>query len=1761
MNSGFNYEDSIPSGHVLVFVSGSKEIEQCVTRTRLLCQEQGFDQFIVKPLHGKLMADQQREVLEFDQNENTSETLRMICFCTNVAETSLTVPGIKLVIDTGLEKVARYCPIRRMTILRECYISKSSANQRKGRAGRLSQGKCIRLFNFEKDLERESIEPEILRSSLDFVVLKLVSLNQNPLDVDLLDKPDLKIMNNSVELLSKFGCIDYSGKVTKLGKFFFTQQLDVRLSFLVLQCAQQGFLQLGAKLAAILAAPGTIYFQFHLTEKEKEDAKQRQQLLQSKFDSDLIMMLDEVIQYEEFYRRKFRLVKVYAKRNFLNNKICAGVCTQSFGIIRDFKKLGTFSDSNNNITTFSQILGKILISVFPEMICQFINSPISSGPLLFLLESQVKGSVNRNSVFSQNTKNSEFCVALNITDTDFMTFVDRLHPVTTTDLPQSVSKYIKTHQIKLKSELIIPNVGAFYFQKCMKHIMLSKGKPSRDSFYWLVDLFYIDNNIHLAAPETLFLTLKHECQAFVHQLKAEKTSTCNMLEFNNYSVQLGEGCQLYEVIGGCQAVVITRPKQESIAHFMEMCNSALGGELLNKLTNFGKFPLSFNLAPPSREDLAKGIRQFQRGFVTFSGVSNDLFKRAMEKLQKFNDVRISTSAERSRIQPQFTLFTKLKEFQVKVVVPECSVFLIKQFKKMHLYRLSFSDKDVCTSAFDRLRAMEEQVSFNYERPVDLNIFSLATVSQHLGNLYGVEVSAVANNTKISVKSSSPQQYFKASLALLSILEPLKLTFQDVFQMYFIREAKDTGLIQKWSSEANVKVEVSQLKFKILVSIFGHKVNQGHFMSTLNEYSAECATRFELVGLNPKQKSLFSSKKGTLSLFEMFITENSRYTDFSQCIKFNYLKSVLELFVPRHKRNEVTITCLKQFIREFINSNQVDSNLATQLCVFCRGPSSSRFFHCGHLHCTQCLLDHVQSTTSCHLEFNQSVSQSIKCPKCNEVVSLSDIRKTFSKRQDFLSLISKITAQCVLSSPNKFPSVTACRSFDCRSLMCKMDEYCFCEVCGLGQCHFCGALNDYLHSGISCHEYGLLKKTSDNHLEKLFLKAEEFVKKLWNIKPDLIRKMRNPSLALGCPAIQRFSKVVLKQGISCLESVKFAWHGTKHKSVGSIAYDGFDPRYRTGQVHGPGEYFGVSENPEISVGYAKGCRFMIVAAILPICGIFKEVTNYCYVVNNPIDFKTSYCLPLLFLEMDRVDIPKGEITFKPINVPVPFHFESHSVSDYDPDHSLELVARWYWQDDGGQWKAYTENLSRLIESQWSLYVLKEAKKSFIASNIVRLRDDLTQDYLISFESMTQKNIKTCYRRRIQRKTVKVNVSGKGIWQFKEGDLWKNFDIYLRQTLENAYKDYCGSSGHSVIDLSIPGRPEKYQINFAKAIQVNMESQKVRKIRRLDDDNIREDVVCNFAITNPQLTIQSTLINSVRLDIKVMIRKAVSVSRVEISAAFNFAHDDVNNQFVLRLSAGLQNLVSILTAVIYRKLKENLVIVKMPGCSAVDQNANCVNQNPRLSRLLSGERPLLDNLCRESLQEYLCHILLWECDCKIYGGYVRDWVIGNQTANDIDCTCPTTDVKATADKFLKSLQNSKLIYNITSFDKVNALCQRLKFKVGNYDMEVDFTAPGASRKIEGASPPFVEADVSNLQLCRTNYLSFKEPDASWNTDLSTVISHVMNQEFVFYYNLEKNPNQLYRLKRRLKKGWVCLSKIPASYLHVFEGRDHLYQPKYE
>ncbi|KAL0212097.1 hypothetical protein RCL1_005723 [Eukaryota sp. TZLM3-RCL] len=216
------------------------------------------------------------------------------------------------------------------------------------------------------------------------------------------------------------------------------------------------------------------------------------------------------------------------------------------------------------------------------------------------------------------------------------------------------------------------------------------------------------------------------------------------------------------------------------------------------------------------------------------------------------------------------------------------------------------------------------------------------------------------------------------------------------------------------------------------------------------------------------------------------------------------------------------------------------------------------------------------------------------------------------------------------------------------------------------------------------------------------------------------------------------------------------------------------------------------------------------------------------------------------------------------------------------------------------------------------------------------------------------------------------------------------------------------------------------------------------------------------------------------------------------------------------------------------------------------------NERLARLFSGAPVTITKVSRDDLFEYLVYVLVHQCDCSIYGGYVRDFLIRNAETGDLDVCCPSQDLNCSIDQFVDKLTRSSYMFDVDDPLMVNNVCQRLTVVLGRVSAQIDFTAPGASRKFSGAAPPFVEADVSNLQVSKASYLSFREPEASKNTDLATVITHCMNQEFVFYYDLNQAPQMKYRLERRVKKGWVCLSAIPSSFRDVFNGCNELYCP---
>jgi ATP-dependent helicase HrpA len=217
------------SGDILVFLPGEREIREAADQLRKHIAHQRMVANIL-PLFARLSQQEQDEVFR-------TGGARRIVLATNVAETSLTVPGIRYVIDAGLARVKRYSFRNKVEQLQVEPISQSSANQRAGRCGRVANGICIRLYD-EKDFNGRPkfTDPEILRSSLAGVILRMKSLHLGLVDdFPFIEPPLRKAIADGYQLLNELGAVDDVNEITPLGQTLARLPLDPRVGRMILE--------------------------------------------------------------------------------------------------------------------------------------------------------------------------------------------------------------------------------------------------------------------------------------------------------------------------------------------------------------------------------------------------------------------------------------------------------------------------------------------------------------------------------------------------------------------------------------------------------------------------------------------------------------------------------------------------------------------------------------------------------------------------------------------------------------------------------------------------------------------------------------------------------------------------------------------------------------------------------------------------------------------------------------------------------------------------------------------------------------------------------------------------------------------------------------------------------------------------------------------------------------------------------------------------------------------------------------------------------------------------------------------------------------------------------------------------------------------------------------------------------------------------------------------------------------------------------------
>ncbi|KAJ4912425.1 RNA helicase family protein [Raphanus sativus] len=252
----FQIHQREPLGDVLVFLTGQEEIETAETKLKEgmkdLCSKSS--EIVICPIYSNLPTELQAKVFE-----PAPKGSRKVVLATNIAETSLTIDGIKYVVDPGYCKINSYNPRTGMESLLETPISKASAEQRAGRSGRTGPGKCFRLYNV-KDLEATTI-PEVQRANLASVVLTLKSLGiEDVFNFDFMDPPPENSLLKALELLYALGALDGKGEITKLGERMVEFPVDPMLSKMIVGSEKYKCSAEIVTIAAMLSTGSSIFY-------------------------------------------------------------------------------------------------------------------------------------------------------------------------------------------------------------------------------------------------------------------------------------------------------------------------------------------------------------------------------------------------------------------------------------------------------------------------------------------------------------------------------------------------------------------------------------------------------------------------------------------------------------------------------------------------------------------------------------------------------------------------------------------------------------------------------------------------------------------------------------------------------------------------------------------------------------------------------------------------------------------------------------------------------------------------------------------------------------------------------------------------------------------------------------------------------------------------------------------------------------------------------------------------------------------------------------------------------------------------------------------------------------------------------------------------------------------------------------------------------------------------------------------------------------
>jgi len=312
-------------GDILVFLSGAKEITNLLSNLKKYIKD---NETLILPLYSAL--SKQEQDLAILPNEK-----RKIILSTNIAQTSLTIEGVRVVIDSGMEKLSMYNYANGMDHLESAFISADSATQRAGRAGRVANGKCYKLWHEDKILAKTT-KAEILRSDLTSLLLDLALWGVDKFnELQWLDTPFDNVIDETKETLRELHMLDSNNKITNFGKDAITLGLHPRLAYMILKAHELGYSYEACLLASLLTSRD-IFKNSH----KNDDIKERFTHL---FFNDI----------EHHFIHKFSAIEVYKQCDFFYNKL---------------KKIKKIEPKNTKLNT--DMLSVLLLFAYPDRLAK-----------------------------------------------------------------------------------------------------------------------------------------------------------------------------------------------------------------------------------------------------------------------------------------------------------------------------------------------------------------------------------------------------------------------------------------------------------------------------------------------------------------------------------------------------------------------------------------------------------------------------------------------------------------------------------------------------------------------------------------------------------------------------------------------------------------------------------------------------------------------------------------------------------------------------------------------------------------------------------------------------------------------------------------------------------------------------------------------------------------------------------------------------------------------------------------------------------------------------------------------------------------------------------------------------------------------------------------------------------------------------------------------------------------------------------------------